>query len=859
MAGNIKGITIEIGGDTTKLDKALSEVNKNSRSLQAELKQVNSLLKLDPTNTELLKQKQDLLAQSITETKNKLDVLKEAEKQVQEQFERGEISEEQYRGLQREIAATEEKLESLTEEAKEFGSVTAQQLEQVGEKFKSVGDKISGAGEKLLPVTGTITAAGGAALAMATDFEDAMAKVSTIADTSQISIQDLEKQILELSDETGISATEIADNVYNAISAGQQTGDAVNFVSNATRLAKAGFTDSGAALDILTTAMNAYGMEAEEVTRVSDLLIQTQNLGKTTVGELSSSMGKVIPTAKANNVEIDQLCAGYAILTANGIATAESTTYMNSMLNELGKGGSKVDAVLREKTGKSFAELSAEGNSLSDVLSIINEAAAEDGKTFSDMWGSSEAAKAGIALLGDSADDFNGVLEQMQGATGATDEAFGKLDTTSSKMKIALNQMKNTIMQLGSVLLEMLQPIIASLVEKVQQFTEWFKNLNESQQQTIIKVAGVVAALGPALIIIGKVISAVGSIISVISKIGPVITAAKTAFAAFNAILAANPIILIVAAVVGLIAILVTLYNKCEWFRDAVNAIWEAIKTAFFAVFDGIKTFFTETLPNAFNFIIDFVKNNWQALLLFIVNPFAGAFKLLYDNCESFRNTIDNLIEKIKGFFAGLWTKIKEIFSGVGSWFKDIFTSAWTNIKNVFSNWGSFFSGLWDKIKNTFSKLGTSIADAIGGAVKSGINGVIGLIEGTINKAIGLINGAIGVINLIPGVSVSTIKDVSLPRLAKGGIIRNGSAIVAEAGPEIVEMVNGQTIVTPLSGTAKNRAIERNFGSGETGKTEIALKIQNFYNNRQQDIRELTEEILEIAEEIKGRDDKVYA
>ena len=204
----------------------------------------------------------------------------------------------------------------------------------------------------------------------------------------------LRSQILELSSQTGISANEIADNVYNAISAGQKTGDAVNFVTNSTKLAKAGFADAGAALDVLTTILNAYGMEASEVTNVSDMLIQTQNLGKTTVAELSSSMGKVIPTANAYHVQLDQLCTGYAKMTANGVATAESTTYMNSMLNELGKSGTTVSDILKEKTGKSFAELMENGASLADVLEILKDSADEQNLSFGDLWSSAEAGKA---------------------------------------------------------------------------------------------------------------------------------------------------------------------------------------------------------------------------------------------------------------------------------------------------------------------------------------------------------------------------------------------------------------------------------------------------------------------------------
>lgn len=198
-------------------------------------------------------------------------------------------------------------------------------------KHTDFGSKIEGIGNKLMPLSTATAVAGAGVVKMAWDFEDSMAKVSTIADETAVPLEELEEAILELSDKTGIAAGEIAENVYDAISAGQKTGDAVNFVRKAADLARAGFADSGDALDLLTTIMNAYKLEAEEVTNVSDTLIATQNLGKTTVAELSSSMGKIIPTANAAGVQLDQVAAGYALMTANGVATAESTTYMNSI------------------------------------------------------------------------------------------------------------------------------------------------------------------------------------------------------------------------------------------------------------------------------------------------------------------------------------------------------------------------------------------------------------------------------------------------------------------------------------------------------------------------------------------------
>ena len=429
MASRIAGITIEIGGDTTKLQSALKKTNSNIKTTQSELKDVNKLLKLDPKNTELLQQKQKLLSSATKEVSEKLKMEKDALSQLQA----GPQTEEtirQQEALSREIIATSQELESLEKEYKKFGSVGKQEAQAVSDKMKEVGksieetgQKISGVGDKMTAgISAPIAAVGVGTAKMAMDFEDAMAKLSTIADTTEVPMEDLQKQIMDLSDETGIAAGDIADNVYNAISAGQSTGDAVAFVGNAAKLATAGFSDSAAALDILTTTLNAYGMEADEVTKVSDTLIQTQNMGKTTVGELASYMGKVIPTAKGANVGLTQVTTAYAKLTANGIQTADSTTYLNSMLNELNKSGTTVSDTLKKETGKSFSELMADGNSLADVLNILQDSADKSGTSFSDMWSSAEAGKAAAVIhdTNNKLGDFNAAVEQMEAAGGTT-------------------------------------------------------------------------------------------------------------------------------------------------------------------------------------------------------------------------------------------------------------------------------------------------------------------------------------------------------------------------------------------------------------------------------------------------------
>ena len=364
--------------------------------------------------------------------------------------------------------------------------------------LQKVGSTSTNVGKTLLGLSAPITGVGIASTKSALTFEDSMAKVMTIADKTEMSYDDMKNAIMELSSQTGISANEIADNVYNAISAGQKTGDAVNFVSNSTKLAKAGFADAGSALDVLTTILNAYGMEAKEVTNVSDMLIQTQNKGKVTVGELSSAMGKVIPTANANNVALEQLCSGYAIMTANGVACAESTTYMNSMLNELGKSGTKVSEILKSQTGMSFSECMKSGMTLGDVLSILDKNAKANGLAFTDLWGSAEAGKAGLILLGNEGKEFNSMLGEMKNSTGATDTAFKTLDTTSYDMQKAINEVKNAGIQLGGTLLQTLAPVITTICDVVSGVCNWFNNLDDSTKKIIFIVGGLVTALGGA-------------------------------------------------------------------------------------------------------------------------------------------------------------------------------------------------------------------------------------------------------------------------------------------------------------------------------------------------------------------------
>ncbi len=312
-----------------------------------------------------------------------------------------------------------------------------------------------------------LKAAASNAVSMAMSNETAFAKASTL-----LSGDDLTKYfegLIEMSNRTGVAFTDLAESMYSALSAGVPQDNVLEFVENTVNLSKGGFTQTATAIDIVTTALNAYQMEMSEATHVQDVLITTQNLGKTTVDELASNMGKLISTANGVNVAFDQLGAMYATVTANGVATAETPTYLNAMINELGASGSTAEKAMQAATagtdmaGKKISEISAMGYDVTDVLKLMDEYAQSTGKSLSDMFSSSEGAKAANILLSN-AESFKSNITAMIDSTGAAATAAETMmDTTAEKTQVAKNQIDN----LTSAIAEQLLPAIGETAQSV--------------------------------------------------------------------------------------------------------------------------------------------------------------------------------------------------------------------------------------------------------------------------------------------------------------------------------------------------------------------------------------------------------
>lgn len=657
--GNIKGITIEIGSDTKKFKSGLAELNKSSKDLQNELKYVNQALKHDPKNTELLRQKQELLTKSVSETKSKLEALKAAKEKADKDMASGtEVNQEEYRRLVREISTTKNSLKNLTKEMKNFGSVSAQQIAAAGEDVQEFGGKIETVGKKVSVASATSAAALGASVKLASDYTDAVAKVGTVADLQSVSLEKLRDDMLQLSIETGRGAGEIADATYQAISASVDTADAVSFVGTSVGLAKAGFLETADAVDVLTTIINAYGLEASDAGRLSDILIQTQNDGKTTVNELSQSMGQVIPLASAYGVNIENLAASYAQLTKNGVATAQAGTYLKSMLNELGDSGSDVGEILKSKTGKSFGQLMNDGMSLGDVLGILNDSVNGDSEALAGLWSSSEAGTGALSILSSGVGAFNDELGNMQDSTGNVADALETLSTPSAKAQESLNAVKNAGIELGSAALEAIAPLLEQLAETVKSLTERFSNLSPATQTVIVAVMAILAALGPVIIIIGQLITAVGTIMTVAPAVATALGAVKIAIAAIG-----GPVTIVIAVITALVLKLIHAYNTSEEFRNKVNAVFDAVGNKVNAAINTIIGVFQSGIAYYKNAVSD-IRAAWSELVSWFSGKVSDFVSIGKNVLMGLWNGINDKVGWLKGKVKGVVDKIKSWFTG---------------------------------------------------------------------------------------------------------------------------------------------------------------------------------------------------
>ena len=737
MANRIKGITVEIGGDTTGLDKALKSVNTSIKSTQSALKDVNRLLKLDPSNTELLSQKQRLLKDAIGATKEKLDSLKAAQEQAKQQLENGELGQDKYDALQREIVETEEELRRLQQEAATT-STALSKIDVAGQKMEAVGNSIAGAGKKMMGVTTVIGGVGVAAVKTAADFDSAMSQVAAVSGATGKDFDALRSKAREMGSKTKFSATEAAEAMNYMAMAGWKTEDMLGGIEGVMNLAAASGEDLATTSDIVTDALTAFGLSAKDSGHFADILAAASSNANTNVSMMGETFKYCAPIAGALGFSAEDTAEAIGLMANAGIKSSQAGTALRTIMNNLA-GDVKI-------SGKAIGDVTIATTNADGSMRDLSDILADCRSAFGNLT-ESEKAQAAESLVGKNA--MSGFLALMNAGEGDIEKlssAIDNCDGSAEKMAMTMQDnlagqltiLKSQLQELAISFGDILMPAIRSIVSKLQGFVDKLNGMDEGTKRTIVTIALLVASIGPLLIIIGTTISKIGVAMQGFVKLANGVSKLKVAIQGGTGVLGklgaalggvSAPVLAVVAVIAVLVAAFVHLWRTNEGFRDAIIGTWNRIKDTISGFCQGIVDRLN-ALGFQFTDIVDVLKTVWDGFCQILAPIFEGVFNHIANILSTVTGVITGILDVFIGIFTGnwsqAWTGVKEIFSsiwnGISSfftnilnvikgvadvvlgWFGTSWNEVWTNIKTFFEGiWNgivSFFTGIWETIKN---------------------------------------------------------------------------------------------------------------------------------------------------------------
>ena len=694
MASRIAGITVEIGGDTTKLSKALESVNKTIKTTQSELKDVNKLLKLDPSNTEAVTQKQRMLKEAIEATKEKLTTLKTAAEQANQQLADGKITQDQYDALQREIVETEQNLKSLQEQAA-VTNTTLAKIDAVGEKLQTVGSQVEGVGKKFLPVTAAVTGLGTAAVKTAADFDQEMSKVAAISGATGSDFDSLREKAREMGAKTKFSASEAASAMEYMAMAGWKTGDMLDGIEGIMNLAAASGEDLATTSDIVTDALTAFGLSAADSGHFADILAAASSNANTNVSMMGETFKYCAPIAGALGFSAEDTAEAIGLMANSGIKASQAGTSLRSIMNNL---AGEVTFAGKIIGGVTIATSNADGSmrSLNDILADCRVA-------FSGLTESEKAANA-ESLVGKNA--MSGFLALMNAGEGDIDKLRGAIEncdgsaesmaeTMQDNLNGQLTILKSQLEELAISFGDLLMPTIRKIVSAVQAFVDKLNSMDDSTRETILKVAALAAAIGPLLIVLGKTISTVGTALREFSSLAKGIRLLSTRvggatglFGKLDAALGgvSAPVMAVVAVIGTLVAAFMHLWNTNEEFRTAITNIWNGIVEKVRGFCDQL-TQRLNALGFDFKDIVEVLKAVWDGFCQVLAPVFEGAFQVVSTVLGTVLDTLIGLFDVFSNLFqgnwSGAWEAVKGIFSGIWNGIKSIFSTVLNTLKGV--------------------------------------------------------------------------------------------------------------------------------------------------------------------------------
>ncbi|WP_374717120.1 phage tail tape measure protein [Geobacillus thermodenitrificans] len=752
MAETVRGINVVISGDTTKLGKALEDVNKKSKDIQSELRQVERLLKFDPKNTTLLAQKQQLLAKQIENTSEKLNRLKSVQQQVNEQFRRGEISEGQYRAFQREIEKTQGQLNNLRSKLDETNAsinkhTTAwgkmqERLSSVGNNLRDVGQRMQSVGQSMATSMGAAATAIGGALGFAVkksmDFEAQIDRVGAISGANAEELKALEKAALDLGASTSKSATEVAQGMEIMGAMGYNTNQILAAMPGIIAAAEASGEDMALVADTVSAALNSFGLEAAEASRVADVLAQAANDSAAGIQDMQYTFKYAAPIARTLGISLEQLGAATEIMANAGIRGEQAGTTLRAALIRLSDPPKEAAATLKE-LGVRVKDSSGKMLPFNQIIAQLSKSTEKMGNAqkiaaLSTIFGT-EAASGMLTVIEAGPEKFDELTKSLENSAGASQEAAQKM---KDNLKGSLEELQGAFETAQITIGNALAPAIEKVAGYIKNLIDWFNNLSPSAQKTIATigaVAAVLAALGAGigvtLGIIGAAASGIGALSTAFGTVAGVISKAGGMIGLFSKALGliTSPVGIAILAITGLVTVGLLVYKNWDKIKAFLLATWNAIKAAAKVVWDGLKSYFT-TMLNIYKTIFTTVWNAIKTALTTVWNAIKRTASTVFNAIKTAISTIFNTIRSV---VTSVWNGIKSTLTSIWNGLKSTASSVWNGIKSVISNVvngiRSTVSNVWNGIKSTTVSVWNGIKSAITSPIEKAKNTVLGIID----------------------------------------------------------------------------------------------------------------------------------
>lgn len=716
-----------------------------------------------------------------------------------------------------------------------------QHVKDAGDKVRSTTDKIGAFGSKAeaagkqmtTKLTLPILAAGAGALKMSTDFNGAMANIATLIPGSTDRVNELKGSIQDLAIETGKSTADLADGMYNVVSAFGDTSDSVKILEINAKAAKAGLAETTDAINLTSGVTKAYGdTTGEAVQKASDLALMTVRLGQTTFPELAASMGRVTPFAAQLGVAQEELFGTMATFTGVTGGAAEVSTQLRGVLQALMAPTADMTALFDE-LGVANGEAMIKQYGLQESMKLITDKAKETGQPLQKFISSIEGQGLASAAAGGQADAYTEKIKAMGEVSGVTDEAFNEVTNGVNASGFAMEQAKAKAEVAAQKMGDALAPALEKVAGWVSKVADWFMQLSPKGQKVVLIVGGIVAAIGPFLVILGKLAQGI-KVVGIALQF-----------------LAANPVILAVVAAIALIAGLAYLIIRnwdtlkqwfstfWEWIKNIFSSAWEWIKNNWdilMGVLLGPIGYFVAQVIKHWDEIVAAVQAAWEWIKNAVqtgVNFIMGIIKAYINFWKAVFEVAKNIVLTVFGWISAFIRRVIQGWINIIGWIQAGARAAFNGVRNIIVGIWNGITGFIDRAINGWKNIFGKVTGIVSGPFKAAFNAIARLWNNSIGKL------SFKAPDWVPGLGGKGFEMPKLPYLAEGGIIDKATLAVVGEGKE-------PEAVIPLSKIGK---VAAEMGVGGNHGNTFNLHFDGIVARSKSELRDIMMEGIEAVDE----------